>query len=637
MVTTVVTTAQDAASVLVGLSSTQTPWLTLALGGPADHGRLAAAAAAGPVTVVDITDPQAPPVMINPFEPAPGYPVQAHTDRLAGLLEASFDLGEPVAWALRAGLRRAYADCGWDMRTGAGRPGTVSSPAIPAFRKVKLAIEDAATNLGYDPGMRASVRSFLEVRLDALWAGPAGLFLEGGHPADLDRLVRGNVLVTAGQLADEDAGWFLAGVLLLRLAGTLSRQGARPGAPGAQPVSPPRRGQAGRPPAVVIVAAAGRAQGSGRLLEDLQLAGADVVVAPAGNADVVVAPAGNADVVVAPAGNADVVVAPAGNDGPAVPRRPAGPWPAGASAAGTHSVGAAPAAAATDMASLLAGRRSAACGERCRRRPCTGYEVHTAGLLADDPGRAWLRLWVRTLVLAFLSGHPLPGVPAPLRRPGQLRAGGQALSPRGRECLLATVIDAAIAARAPALRTCYDPRYLAAVTATVAGRMLADGAGVPVRAGSVWVIPQLRWLHETERLTPFGRDRLRPGDIAPPLDFGLAGLPDWPGIRVADRLGGLRGHPLAMGSERNRRIAMTALLGDERAGLDADLAVASMGVSPPRRLRHAARMLGASGPGGQPGWLEVVLSWPGRLIGPVPGIPEASAAPAPDVHGTATG
>jgi hypothetical protein len=92
-----------------------------------------------------------------------------------------------------------------------------------------------------------------------------------------------------------------------------------------------------------------------------------------------------------------------------------------------------------------------------------------------------------------------------------------------------------------------------------------------------------------------------------------------------------------MGSERNRRVAVTALLGDEQAGLDADLALAGMGVSPPLRLRHAARMMGAAGPGGQPGWLEVVLSWPGRLIGPVVQGPEASAAPAPGVGGTATG
>jgi hypothetical protein len=202
-----------------------------------------------------------------------------------------------------------------------------------------------------------------------------------------------------------------------------------------------------------------------------------------------------------------------------------------------------------------------------------------------------------TLVLAFLTSRPAPRVPVPLR------AGSQEVSPRGRECLLATVIDTAIAARAPALRTSYDPRYLAAVTATVAGRLLADGDGAQARAGSVWVIPQLRWLHEVERLTPFGRDRLRPGDIAPPLDFGLAGLPDWPGIRVADRLDGLRGHPLAMGSERNRRIAVTALLGDERTDLDADLAITGMGVSPPLRLRHAARMMGAAGHGGQrAGW-----------------------------------
>jgi hypothetical protein len=597
-----VTTAQDPAAVLAGLSSARTPWLTLALAGPAVYGRLAVTAAAGDVTVVDITDPQAAPVMVNPLEPGPGHPVQAHTDRLAGLLEASFGLGEPVAGALRAGLRRAYADCGWDMRTGAGRPGTVISPAIPAFRQLKLATEDAARDLGYDPGMRAAVRGFLETRLDALWAGPAGLFLEGGHPADLDRLVRGNVLVTAGGLADEEAGWFLAGVLLLRLAGRLSHRAARPGAPG-RAVSPESRDRADRSPAVVVIAGPGRPQGPGRraawfgrLLEDLRLAGTDVVV-------------------------------PVGDDRPPSPRRPPGPVP------GLGTGAASPAG----MAALLAGCRSAACGVRCRRRPCTGYEVHTAGLLADEPGQAWLRLWVRALVLAFLSGQPMPAVPAPLRCAGQLRAGGQGLSPRGRECLLATVIDTAIAARAPALRTCYDPRYLAAVTATVAGRVLADGDAGPARAGSVWVIPQLRWLHEMERLTPFGRDRLRPGDIAPPLDFGLAGLPDWPGIRVADRLDGLRGHPLAMGSERNRRIAVTALLGDERTDLDADLAITGMGVSPPLRLRHAARMMGAAGHGGQPGWLEVVLSWPGRFVGPAAEVPAAPAAPAPDAGRTATG
>jgi hypothetical protein len=235
---------------------------------------------------------------------------------------------------------------------------------------------------------------------------------------------------------------------------------------------------------------------------------------------------------------------------------------------------------------------------------------------------------VQTLVLAFLTGRPVPRVPAPLR------PGWQALSPRTRECLLATAVETAVMARADALRPYYAPPRLVAVIAAAAARMLAAGDPVPVRGGPVWVIPQLRWLHEVERLNPLGQDRLRPGDLAPPLDFGLAGLPDWPGIRVADRLGGLRRHPLAMESGRNRAVAGTALLGAGGAGgerLDADLAIAGIGISRALRLRHAATTMGAGGRGGQPGWLEVVLSWPHRFLAPDPGPADA------DVRSTATG
>ena len=400
--------------------------------------------------------------------------------------------------------------------------------------------------------------------------------------------------MTASGVADEQAHWFLAGMLLLRLAEQLNRPAAGPGHPTGQEGRPDDRDQAGGPWPAIVIAVPGEQAGPeqsafpagpalpargaewfGGLLGDLRLAGADIVVAPAG-------------------------------EGALPASAPPGEGPPGEGAPG---VGVAAPGTASAAGALLAGRRSAACGERCRRRPCSGYEVHAAGLLAAEPGQAWLRLWAQALVLAFLAGRPVPGC-----RPRCPRAARRSAA-RSRECLLATVIEVAVGARASALRPCYDPRRLTAVVATVAGRMLADGEAVPVRAGSVWVIPQLRWLHEMERLSPLGRDRLRPDDIAPPLDFGLAGLPDWPGMRVADRLGGLRGHPLAMESERNRTAAMTALLGDGRADLDADLAIAGMGISPPRRLRHAARAMGAAGHGEQPGWLEVVLSWPQRLIG----------------------
>jgi hypothetical protein len=72
-----------------------------------------------------------------------------------------------------------------------------------------------------------------------------------------------------------------------------------------------------------------------------------------------------------------------------------------------------------------------------------------------------------------------------------------------------------------------------------------------------------------------------------------------------------------MASPRNRRLAGLALLGEDgRAGLDADLATAALGVHPAARLPYAARLMGAGANGSDPGWLEVALSWPDRVIRP---------------------
>jgi hypothetical protein len=128
----------------------------------------------------------------------------------------------------------------------------------------------------------------------------------------------------------------------------------------------------------------------------------------------------------------------------------------------------------------------------------------------------------------------------------------------------------------------------------------------------------LRWLHEADRLTTLGRSGLRLDDIAPPLDFGLAGLPDWPGIRVRERLSGLRRHPWSISSAPSRRLARLALhSADGRRSLDADLAIAVSGLPRAARLRHAAEQLGAGAVGSERGWLEVILSWPDRMARPV--------------------
>ena len=152
------------------LSSAGMAWLAIDMAGPGGSGSLVLSP--GDARVIDIADPDAVPAAVNPLEPAPGYPIQAHADWLAGLFEAAFGLEEPVATAIRAGLRRTYAACGWDTRTGTAAPGAVTAPVVPAFRQLRTGILAATGELGYSQSMQTGVRGFLSTRLDALWAGP---------------------------------------------------------------------------------------------------------------------------------------------------------------------------------------------------------------------------------------------------------------------------------------------------------------------------------------------------------------------------------------------------------------------------------------------------------------------------------
>jgi hypothetical protein len=255
----------------------------------------------------------------------------------------------------------------------------------------------------------------------------------------------------------------------------------------------------------------------------------------------------------------------------------------------------------------LLARRSTACGPRCAgERPCTQREMRTAEVLAQGaPADAWLRVWVQALVLAFLTNRCLPTVPAPLR------TRWHELGARLRECLLATVVDQAVAVRARALRPSYDPAQLAANLARAAARALGAGTSPGTRPGPDWVIPQVRWLHEADRLCPPGGGPPEPGRCAPPLDYGLPGLADWPGARVGHRLRALRRHPLSMDLAENRLAAWTALLGeDDQRAFGRDLATLGVGLPPASQLSRIAAPMGVTA------WLPVVLSWPARLVAP---------------------
>src|SRR5262249_58897210 len=116
-----------------------------------------------------------------------------------------------------------------------------------------------------------------------------------------------------------------------------------------------------------------------------------------------------------------------------------------------------------------------------------------------------------------------------------------------------TGLDRAVRSRALAIRTAYDRAALAGATAGAALRLLGQGAGAGTRQGLGWVIPEVRWLHEMERVCPLAGRPPDPAGHAPPADFDLPGLTGWPGMRMGQRLRARRRHRLSTALPVNRQ------------------------------------------------------------------------------------
>jgi uncharacterized protein len=588
-----------------------------------EYGAMASRLGAGPggaasqVTLINPADPQAIPLSVNPLAPEPGYPVQAHIDMVRALFLAAFDAHEPFPQIMSQALQRAYEDCGWDPQTGTGRPESAVPPTVPTLARLQAAALAVIEDVGYGPELQADVRGFVDVRLRSLRTGSAGRFFEGGHPADVGELLSRNVVLALEDVANDEDKAFLIGTLLIRIVEHLRLRARTDPAAGLRHV--------------IVLEEAHRLLRAGRegasahavelfagLLAEIRAYGEGIVIAeqipaklvpdvvkntalkivhrlPAADDRQLVGAAMNLDdnqsrqVVSMLPGEAAVFA-----DGMDRPLRIRVPFGGDRERNADVVPGSVP----------LAGRRSAACGASClSERPCTLVELRAAELLATAPDDAWMRVWAETYVLAHLTNRPRPRVPVPLR---QRWAG---LEPRLRECLLATALDRSLRGREQALRTSFNPRDLAAECAEHAVGMLDGGKGAGTMPGTQWVIPQLRWLHELERVCPFGTPAPDPFALAPPLDYVLTGLSDRPDVKVGQRVSGLRRHPLSMEVTRNRLLAWTALLGeDDQGGFVEDLAAVAIGVTHTGQLRKAAGEMGVAS------WLEPVLSWPRRFI-----------------------
>ena len=584
----------------------------------------AMAARLGPdaqVTFINPADPEAIPLSVNPLAPEPGYPVQAHIDMVRALFLAAFDAHEPFPQIMSQALQRAYEECGWDPQTGAGRPDTDVPPSVPTLARLQTAALAVIEDVGYGAELQADVRGFVEVRLRSLRTGSAGRFFEGGHPADVGALLSRNVVLALEDVANDEDKAFLIGTLLIRIVEHLRLRSKT------DPVAGLRH--------VLVIEEAHRLLRAGRegasahavelfaaMLAEIRAYGEGIVIAEQIPAKLVPDVVKNTALKVLhrlPAADDRQLVGATMNLDDRQSRQVVSmlPGEAAAFADGMDrplrirvpdggdrertAGGRVPAAAAL---APLTGRRSAACGLTCTgERPCSLVEIRAAELLAAMPDDAWIRVWAETYVLAHLTNRPRPRVPVPLR---QRWAG---LDSRLRECLLAAALDRSLRGREQALRTSFDPRDLAAACAGHAADMLAGGKGAGTMPGTQWVIPQLRWLHELERVCPLDAAAPDPFALAPPLDYALPDLADRPDVKIGQRVSGLRRHPLSMEVTRNRLLAWTALLGeDDQAGFIEDLAAVAIGVTHTGQLRKAAGEMAVTG------WLEAVLSWPRRFI-----------------------
>ena len=573
---------------------------------------------AGEVTVINPSDPGTVPLSVNPLAPEPGYPVQAHIDMVRALFQAAFDADEPFPQIMSQALQKVYEQVGWDVVTGAGLPGAVVPPAIPTLEQLQRTALGVIEDVGYGPELAADVRGFVDVRLRSLRVGSAGRFFEGGHPADIAELLRRNVVLAIEDVANDEDKAFLMGTLIIRLVEHLRLRARRERTDGLRHVIVIEeahrllrdRGEEQRAASHAVELFAGllaeiRAYGEGivvaeqipaKLVPDVVKNTALKIVhrLPAQDDREVVGAAMNLDdeqsrqVVSLEPGVAAVFAD--GMDRPLRIRVPLGE--------GAERV-------LDSLPPPLLGRRCAACAPRCRtERACTLRELRAADLLSGSAEHAWLRVWTETLVLAFLTNRNLPTPPGLLRR----RWAG--LEPRLRECALATLIDKSVTARVVSMRGSYDPDRLASSVASIALRLLDGMPPGGARAGPLWVVPQLRWLHEIERISPLGGPRPDPYDRAPPIDYDLAGSTDWPDMRVGHRIWVLRRHPLSMELTVNRQVAWNLLAGDDdQRGFLADLAEVMVGRDPGQHVSSAAAMMEVSG------WLEVALSWPARFVG----------------------
>ncbi|GAB3768353.1 hypothetical protein GCM10028864_66660 [Microlunatus parietis] len=527
------------------------PWLVVEPA-KAEYRLMAARLAGSGQRVIAIRpgDPDAVPAGLNPLEPgvdANGhrYPLQTHLDLVRALFLAAFEADEPFPQVLSAALTRCYEEAGWDLALGeaADPDRTPGYPSLGDLQRTAMAVVE---DIGYGREITDNVRGFISVRLASLRLGTTGRFLEGGHPLDMDALLRSNVVFEIEDVGDDRDKAFLMGTVLIRLVEhlRLMQKHDQTRLSGLRHLSVFEEAHrllrnATEGPAAHAVEmfadllAEIRAYGEGliiaeqipsKLLPDVIKNTAIKIVhrlpaqddRDAVGATMNITEAQSDYLVTLTPGQAAVFTD--GMDYPLLAAMPDG--------TAREQFEAEP-----DGPAALVGRRCSTCGTDCREKsPCTLRQLRTAELALDtDP---LITIWAELAVVAHLTGWPTP-------RPsngflGRLRTIGN----RTRDCALSHAVDRAVTARSAVLPT-GARRYGEQVAGQLRRLADLDGRPVPLTRDLTWLAASHRWSSIRDELAHLDPSRpavarVRVAEIEHSLSLKVAGTTLEEQLRLAD-------------------------------------------------------------------------------------------------------
>ncbi|SER61249.1 DNA helicase HerA, contains HAS-barrel and ATPase domains [Lentzea xinjiangensis] len=533
--------SQTVRHLLEGLGKAGVPWLVIEPA-KAEYAAMAGRLGEdGAVTVIRPGDPETYPAGLNPLEPAEGFPLQTHMDYVRALFLAAFEADEPFPQVLAQALTRCYTDQGWDPVTGGVR-GRAGSARYPSLGDLQTVAKEVVKGIGYGKEVADNVRGFVDVRIGSLRLGTPGRFFEGGHPLDVAKLLRGNVVLEIEDIgSDADKAFFIGAVLIrifehLRVNHRARARGLRHVLVLEEAHRLLKRVEPGSPAAHAVelftsLLAEIRAYGEGIIVaeqipgkivpdvvkntackilhrlpaeDDRQSVGATMNLSEAQSRHVVTLPPGRAAVF---------------TDGMDRPLRLLMPLNEERESADLVS------------RSPAVGRRSAACGSLCAVTPCTLGQLSDAVHSADEDER--FVLWIELLTVAHLTGRP-----APEPDPGWVSSLRSRFSARALECALAHRVQSAVDSRYAGIAKRYPAddliRHLTE-SATRTLNTLPHGCKVPdVR----WQAGRYRWYDVYQALKRTDLPTPHPDTPA----WRARGL-DLEGTTTAEQLTALRAHP----------------------------------------------------------------------------------------------